>query len=53
MSPVLTNPDAEQLPFPDASIDAVISIYGVMFAQHHQQAASELTRPAVLVDESR
>jgi SAM-dependent methyltransferase len=36
--------DAEQLPFPDASFDAVTSIYGVMFAPHHQQAASELTR---------
>lgn len=36
--------DAEQLPFPDASFDAVISIYGVMFAAHHQRAASELTR---------
>jgi SAM-dependent methyltransferase len=36
--------DAEQLPFPDASFDAVISIYGVMFAAHHQRAASELAR---------
>lgn len=36
--------DAEQLPFPDASFDAVLSIYGVMFAPHHRQAASELTR---------
>lgn len=36
--------DAEQLPFPDASFDAVISIYGVMFAPHHQRAASELMR---------
>lgn len=36
--------DAEQLPFPDASFDAVISIYGVMFAPHHQRAASELVR---------
>jgi len=36
--------DAEQLPFPDASFDAVISIYGVMFAPHHQRAASELAR---------
>jgi SAM-dependent methyltransferase len=36
--------DAEQLPFPDASFDGVISIYGVMFAPHHQQAALELAR---------
>src|SRR6516165_891575 len=36
--------DAEQLPFPDASFDGVISIYGVMFAPDHQQAASELAR---------
>ena len=36
--------DAEQLPFPSASFDAVTSIYGVMFAPHHQLAASELAR---------
>jgi SAM-dependent methyltransferase len=36
--------DAEDLPFPDASFDAVISIYGVMFAPDHQKAASELAR---------
>jgi SAM-dependent methyltransferase len=36
--------DAEDLPFPDASFDAVISIYGVMFAPDHQKAASELVR---------
>jgi SAM-dependent methyltransferase len=36
--------DAEQLPFPDASFDGVISIYGVMFAPHHRQAAFELAR---------
>lgn len=36
--------DAEQLPFPNASFDAVLSIYGVMFAPHHQRAASELAR---------
>jgi SAM-dependent methyltransferase len=36
--------DAEQLPFPDASFDGVISIYGVMFAPRHQQAAFELAR---------
>ncbi len=36
--------DAEQLPFPEAMFDAVISIYGVMFAPHHRRAASELVR---------
>jgi SAM-dependent methyltransferase len=36
--------DAEQLPFPDAAFDAVVSIYGVMFAPNHRRAASELAR---------
>ena len=36
--------DAEGLPFPDASFDAVISIYGVMFAPDHNRAAAELAR---------
>ena len=36
--------DAEDLPFPDASFDAVLSIYGVMFAPHHERAAAELAR---------
>src|SRR3954467_1596167 len=36
--------DAEDLPFPDASFDAVLSIYGVMFAPDHRRAASELAR---------
>jgi len=36
--------DAENLPFPSASFDAVISIYGVMFAPDHQRAESELVR---------
>jgi SAM-dependent methyltransferase len=36
--------DAENLPFPDASFDAVLSIYGVMFAPDHRKAASELAR---------
>lgn len=36
--------DAEQLPFPDATFDAVVSIYGAMFAPNHKLAASELTR---------
>ena len=36
--------DAEELRFPDASFDAVISIYGVMFAPNHRRAAAELAR---------
>lgn len=36
--------DAEALPFADASFDAVLSIFGCMFAPDHKKAASELTR---------
>ena len=36
--------NAEDLPFPAASFDAVTSIYGVMFAPHHSDAAAELLR---------
>jgi SAM-dependent methyltransferase len=36
--------DAEDLLFPDASFDAVLSIYGVMFAPDHHRAAAELAR---------
>jgi SAM-dependent methyltransferase len=36
--------DAEQLPFEDASFDAVISSIGVMFAPFHEAAASEMAR---------
>jgi SAM-dependent methyltransferase len=36
--------DAEDLPFDDASFDAVISSIGVMFAPHHQAAADEMVR---------
>jgi SAM-dependent methyltransferase len=36
--------DAQDLPFEDASFDAVISSIGVMFAPHHQAAADELVR---------
>ncbi|MFP5281830.1 MAG: class I SAM-dependent methyltransferase [Actinomycetes bacterium] len=39
-----TPADAEQLPFPDASYDVVMSCIGVMFAPHHQAAADELVR---------
>jgi SAM-dependent methyltransferase len=36
--------DAENLDFPDAFFDAVLSIYGVMFAPDHHRAAAELIR---------
>lgn len=36
--------DAENLPFPEASFDAVISSYGVMFTPDQQRAADELLR---------
>jgi SAM-dependent methyltransferase len=36
--------DAEDLPFPTASFDAVTSTYGVMFAPNHRRAAAELAR---------
>lgn len=36
--------DAEALPFEDASFDRVSSVFGVMFAPRHEQAAGELVR---------
>lgn len=36
--------DAENLPFADASFDAVISTFGVMFTPNQDKAASELAR---------
>jgi ubiquinone/menaquinone biosynthesis C-methylase UbiE len=36
--------DAEQLPFSNASFDAVLSTFGVMFTADHTQAARELVR---------
>src|SRR5215211_2469051 len=36
--------DAEQLPFADASFDVVLSVFGVMFTPHQEQAAHELLR---------
>jgi SAM-dependent methyltransferase len=36
--------DAEALPFPDSSFDAVTSVFGSMFAPNHAQAAAELLR---------
>lgn len=40
----LVDGDAERLPFPDASFDAVISAVGVMFAPDQERAAAELLR---------
>jgi SAM-dependent methyltransferase len=36
--------DAEALPFEDASFDAVLSSFGVMFTPDHQRAAREMIR---------
>jgi len=36
--------DAEALPYPDESFDAVLSTFGVMFAPDHARAASEMLR---------
>lgn len=36
--------DAENLPFPDASFDVVVSAFGVMFTPNQEKAAGELAR---------
>ncbi len=36
--------DAEDLPIEDGSFDAVLSVFGTMFAPDHQRTADELTR---------
>ena len=36
--------DAEALPFPDSSFDAVTTVFGSMFAPDHARAAAELLR---------
>jgi SAM-dependent methyltransferase len=36
--------DAEELPLPDASMDAVVSMYGLMFAPRPERAAAEALR---------
>ncbi|RXH54320.1 class I SAM-dependent methyltransferase [Granulicella sibirica] len=36
--------DAEQLPYPDASFDAVVTMFGAMFAPRPEVVASELAR---------
>jgi len=44
LSVELLEGDAESLPFPDASFDAVTSVFGSMFAPDHAQTAAELLR---------
>jgi SAM-dependent methyltransferase len=39
-----TEGDAEAMPYPDASFDAVVSMYGVMFAPRPERVVSELRR---------
>jgi SAM-dependent methyltransferase len=41
---VFAEGDAEDIPFPDASFDAVLSTLGVMFAPDQEKAAGELLR---------
>jgi SAM-dependent methyltransferase len=41
---VFREADAQDLPFPDASFDVVLSTYGVMFAPDQERAARETTR---------
>jgi len=36
--------DAEALPYADASFDAIVSSFGIMFVQHPEDAAEELAR---------
>lgn len=36
--------DAEALPFPDATFDAALSVFGVMFAPNQERSAAELLR---------
>jgi len=39
-----TEGDAEAMPYPDASFDVVVSMYGVMFAPRPERVVSELVR---------
>ncbi|MEW6581624.1 MAG: class I SAM-dependent methyltransferase [Actinomycetota bacterium] len=39
-----TEGDVEDIPFPDATFDAVVSVYGSMFAPDHRRAAAEIVR---------
>ena len=40
----LRDGDAEAIPFPDASFDAAVSVFGSMFAPNQPRAAAELAR---------
>jgi SAM-dependent methyltransferase len=40
----LLHGDAEEIPFPDASFDAAVSVFGSMFAPDHRRTAAELVR---------
>jgi ubiquinone/menaquinone biosynthesis C-methylase UbiE len=40
----LVEGDAETIPFPDGSFDAVLSVYGAMFTPDHRRTAAELAR---------
>jgi SAM-dependent methyltransferase len=42
----LLEADAESLPFPDGSFDAVTSVFGSMFAPDHERTAAEMLRAA-------
>ena len=47
LSVELVEGDAEALPFPDGSFNAVTSVFGSMFAPDHAKTASELLRVCV------
>jgi ubiquinone/menaquinone biosynthesis C-methylase UbiE len=47
LSVELLEGDAESLPFPDGSFNAVTSVFGSMFAPDHAKAAAELLRVCV------
>jgi SAM-dependent methyltransferase len=40
----LRHGDAEDLPFPDSSFDAVVSVFGSMFAPDHERTGREILR---------
>src|SRR6476620_6995958 len=44
MAVMFQEADAENLPFPDASFDVVLSTFGVMFTPDQERAAAELMR---------